>query len=328
MTEKDSLKRVKRSKKKAENKFPRITIEEAVEIIKKVKNEYRHEIIPYKRFATDILGQKSPKGGTYQIKIEALKLYGLMNRHSYEEIAILPSGSKILKTENEEEKKKLMFERILSVPIIKKIYDKFNKKLPEKKQPIMDFLISEGLTNRDATMLANLILKENKTYKSFIPLYLSKAIIPETPNKTTWVSEDISSKATENAERVEGLAPLIRIIGSLFPLESDKKINEKLDTLSKLAKDHNLRTFYGLIEGLKISDDPEKIKSFSKKIISTFQDDSGIKIAEDKDIESDKEKPQKDKFEKHRKKGKNDENKDKETEEHKTPNSGDQEEST
>lgn len=284
-------KKIKRNRKGNKIKFPKLSIEEAVGIIKKVKDDYGDEIIPYKRFAKDILGQKFPKGGTYQIKIEALRLYRLMDRRSYSEIGILPDGSKILDAENEEEIKKLMFERVLSVPIIKKVYDRFKKKLPQKKQPIVDFLIGESMDQRDASRLSNMIMKDYKTFQPFIPLYLTKAIVPETDDTAKEQIKDVD-KDTETGERVEGLAPLIRIIGSLFPLESDKETDKKLETLSKLAKDHNLKTFYGLIEGLKISYDPEKLKDISEKIILTFQEDSGIKMVEDGDLkEKEKGKP-------------------------------------
>ena len=257
-------------------KFPKFSVREMVEVVQKVRDKYGSDIIPYSEFAKSILGLKSPKGGTYQIKIEALKLYGLMDRHSFSEIAILPEGKDILDAKTEEDKKKLMFERVLSVPIIKAVYDKYGTNFPQKLKPITDTLTTEGMESGKATRLATVILKDYSDFAPFISLYLSGRL------KSTSKASDSSLKQSPMVFDEE-LCQIVRLIGSIFPLEQDSDVKSNLELLAELSKRRNLKVFYGLVEGLKSSvDTPERIKEMSGKIVEIFEEDSGIKITTDK----------------------------------------------
>lgn len=260
-------KKIGRRKRVGEKiKFPRFRITEAVDIARKAVKKYGTYIIPYSEFAR-IIGVKSPKGGSYQIKIEALKLYGLMDRHSFKEIALLDKGKQILAA-TEAEATELMFENVLAIPIMKKLYERYEENLPLKRKPIVDYLVNvEGMDRREAGRLTGVFIKDYKFFQPLIPGYVVGI-------------EVMPAEEEKPSIEVPELYSMIRIMASLFPLDVKKEdIKNKLDILSTLAKKYGYKTFYGFIEGLKpYADDPEELRKNASRAIEFFEQDTGIKL--------------------------------------------------
>ncbi|MBI3412691.1 MAG: hypothetical protein HY051_01250 [Candidatus Aenigmarchaeota archaeon] len=251
-------------------KFPRISILAAVKIIEDVRKKYGADILPYSEFAR-IIGAKAPRGGKYGLTTEALKLYGLMDRHSFSEIAILDEGKKILNSQIEEEKKRLMLQRILGIPVLAKLYQRFKDGLPKKRKPVTDYLVNvQKIEKGRAGRIAGIF---NKDYPFF------KDILSST--KIVMISEDIKGKEMTGSttfskpEKVTELGiyqkmyKMVRIMGYLFPPDNSGDINKLLQETIEIADSLYYAELAGMLKlFIKLSGDKteEQLRAELKKL--------------------------------------------------------------
>ena len=262
------IKKAKRERK-VKIKYPRLSALDAFKIVKKVVGDYGYHIIPYNKFAK-ILGLKEPKGGTYGFKTEALKLYDLMDRASYNEIGVTEKGREILSAITEEEQKKLLFMNTLSIDIFFELFDRFMT-LPTKRKAIIDYLENKGMNKREAGRLTSVFMRNYEFFESLI-----RKGFPEKLEKEEKIPPSID----------EDMLRMIHLIGSLFPSDETKNMKQTLDTLVKISKNKNLKATSALLESLNAiyadEQDQEKIKEGLEKakhlIVEKIEEDLGVKF--------------------------------------------------
>ncbi len=257
-------------RKKKKVKYPRLSSIETFEIVKKAVKDYGDRIIPYSEFAK-ILGFKEPKGGTYSVKTEALKLYNLMDRVSFNEIGVTPNGRRILDAPPSEQKK-LLFESTISIGIFADLFQRFPK-LPTKRKAIINYLMNKGLNRYDAGRIVTVFIKNHKEFASFI---LPMALRPREHMPETSTLEGIN----------QSLPNFFYLIGSLFPSRETRDLKQALTALTEVSKNKNWKATSALLESLNAiySDekDTNRIKEGLEKarrlIFQKLEEDLGIKF--------------------------------------------------
>ncbi|MCS7094123.1 MAG: hypothetical protein RMJ18_02995, partial [Candidatus Aenigmarchaeota archaeon] len=131
--------------------FPKIPLMTAIEYVEKILKKGK-EVILREDFEKLI----DKHGGRLNIIIKSLKEYGFVISSGKSELMVTDLGKKITKTKNSKE----ILDVFLSVPIHKKIYDKYGRIIPDKKV-LINFL--EGKIGKlDAQTLAGLYRESMK----------------------------------------------------------------------------------------------------------------------------------------------------------------------
>jgi transposase-like protein len=265
--------KVRKAKKKIKLKFPRYSAIDTFEIVKKAVKDYGDRIMPYDDFAHSI-GLEEPAGGTYSMKIEALKLYDLMDRVSYKEIGATMNGRRILDA-SPSDQKKLLFESTLRIDMFNDLFQRFPQ-LPTKRKAITNYLIGKGFDSSIVGRIASVFVKNHKEFASLIAS--GELFKPQEPIPKATTPEGVD----------QSLVNFFYLFGSLYPSTEAKNLKQTLTTLSDISKSKNWRATSALIESLNAiySDekDTNKLKEGLEKakrlVFRKLEEDLEVKLDE------------------------------------------------
>lgn len=265
--------KARKAGKKKKVKFPRYSAIDTFEIVKKVVKDYGDRIMPYLDFANSI-GLKEPKGGTYSLKIEALKLYDLMDRVGYKEIGATLNGRKILDA-SPSDQKKLLFESTLRIEIFNDLFQRFSQ-LPVKRKAITNYLIGKGFDSSIIGRIASVFVKNHKEFASLIST--GELLKPQEPIPKTITSGGID----------QSLVNFFYLFGSLYPSTEAKSLKQTLTTLSDISKSKNWKATSALIESLNAIYSDEKdinklkegLEKAKRLVFQKLEEDIGVKFGE------------------------------------------------
>lgn len=265
----DKTAKTEKRKNKKKVRYPRYSAIESFEIVKKATREYGDRIIPYTDFAKS-LGLGEPKGGTYSLKTEALKLYDLMDRVGYTEIGVTLNGKKILDAPPSEQKR-LLFESTVRISIFADLFQRFSQ-LPTKRKAMINYLLNKNYDRRDAGKIVSVFVKNHEEFSSLIT---SKVFGPQEPVSKIGISEGVD----------KSLIKFIYRIGSLFPSQESENLKQALTTLTEISKSKNLKSTSALLESLSLIYSDEKDMNRIKEGLEKAKQLIFQKLEEDLNIE-------------------------------------------
>lgn len=262
----------KENDEKMKNKidFPRLDVDQATHIIKKVLSSYA-DIIPYEELAKISTGKAVTKGGIFGQVTKSLKMYALMERYGKTEIKVTDYGKSIASAIDDNQRKKLLFKAFVGVPIFNEIYGRY-KTLPKKKA-LTDFIKNKGgIEKREAGRLVSTYIR-NFTYLDLQNKEgnIAQEISPEQ------IPKDRESKSFDKKQ-----IGLFIEAGALFGTGIKNK-KEKLTQLLKLSEEYKLKKFNGFLNALitlygnkSESELEEELKKASEQILKLLNEDLEI----------------------------------------------------
>lgn len=266
-----------RKAKKKKLKFPRYSAIDTFEIVKKAVKDYGDRIMPYDDFAHSI-GLEEPKGGTYSMKIEALKLYDLMDRVSYKEIGATLNGRRILDA-SPSDQKKLLFESTLRINIFNDLFQRFSQ-LPAKRKAITKYLIGKGYDSSIVGRIASVFVKNHREFASLIAS--GELLKPQEP----------IPKATTLGGVDKSLVNFFYLFGSLYPSTEAKNLKQTLTNLSNIATNKDWKATSALLESLNAIYSDEKdtdriregLEKAKRLVFQKLEEDLDVKFGENTHI--------------------------------------------
>ncbi len=225
--------------------FPRIAVAELFEVIKKVDSD--HAGRAHYKLLSKIAGTGGEtRGGKFALVVRALKLYGLMERQGYQEMAMTQFGNEVLKSNVVDSKKKL-FQKFISIPIFNKIYVQYKGQLPPNRQGVIHLVKTAGKVNEFiAGRIVGQYYKEMDYFKSF-----SNYSSMESKNKSEIQDNDVEDDGPPINGNNKSLTELAPILARVFPQESED-IVEDINQLIELSKQKKLVNFSSFLEGLMV----------------------------------------------------------------------------
>lgn len=112
--------------KLGDEKYPELSVDDAIEAAEILVNDFGGDVGSEEAFAQS-LGHSSASSGTYYTKIADIRRYGVLPSRGYEATEL---ANRIANPRSEQEKSKAIYDMLRGVPILSEIYESLNGNEP------------------------------------------------------------------------------------------------------------------------------------------------------------------------------------------------------